>query len=48
MLAEEITLVGDIDYDRILGQPLFIEETQQALLQLAMKAYGDDDENFSG
>ena len=30
MLAEEITLVGDIDYDRILGQPLFIEETQQA------------------
>lgn len=25
-----------------------IEETQQALLQLAMKAYGDDDENFSG
>ncbi|SDO36089.1 hypothetical protein SAMN05216193_110172 [Pseudomonas jinjuensis] len=25
-----------------------IEETQQALLQLAMKVYGDDDENFSG
>lgn len=25
-----------------------IEETQQALLQLAMKAYGDEDENFSG
>lgn len=25
-----------------------IEETQQAVLQLAMKAYGDDDENFSG
>ena len=30
MLAEEITLVGDIDYDRILGQPLFVKETQQA------------------
>lgn len=25
-----------------------IEEMQQALVQLAMKAYGDDDENFSG
>lgn len=25
-----------------------IEETQQALLRLAMKAYGDEDENFSG
>ena len=27
MLAEEITLVGDVDDDRILSQPFFIEET---------------------